>query len=404
MHLLLIHQNFPGQFRDLAPAWLAAGHRISAIGAAVPPTGPVWQGLSHYSYGVAGLEQLTLQQRGEAVGLLCRQLQQQGLRPDLVIAHSGWGETLQLRRVWGATPLVVLPELWGQAQALGFGFDAALDGLLIDGDPFTLANLVGELAIVQADAALVASRSQRDSFPEPLRQRLTVLPEGLDLDQLQPDPDALLSLPETILRAGEPIVTVISRQLEPLRGLRQVLRAWPAVSAAHPEAQLVLVGDENGRGYGVEPPSGSSHLRDGLQAWGDAVDRKRVHILGWLDHPSMLRLLQCSACHLALSYPYTLSWSVLEAMACAAPLISNPGSPIAPELEHNRNGLMVPFNDAEALSQAILQLLGDHQLRLRLGQAGRATIRERFHRPTTLRQFDQLFQRLMNARSPLANA
>ncbi len=118
-----------------------------------------------------------------------------------------------------------MPELWGQASALGFGFDAALDGLSMDGDPFALPNLVGDLAIVQADAAVVASTSQRDSFPSALQGQLTLLPEGLDLNRLGPDPHAMVELPDVTLQAGQPIVTLISRLLEPLRGLRQALQA-----------------------------------------------------------------------------------------------------------------------------------------------------------------------------------
>ena len=188
MHLLLIHQNFPGQFRDLAPAWLKAGHEVSAIGCAETPSGPAWNGLTFYQYRFDGIERPTLLERGDAVAQLCLQLQEQGIWPDLVLAHSGWGESLQLRRIWGTTPLVVMPELWGQASALGFGFDAALNGLSMDGDPFALPNLVGDLAIVQADAAVVASTSQRDSFPSALQGQLTLLPEGLDLNRLGPDP------------------------------------------------------------------------------------------------------------------------------------------------------------------------------------------------------------------------
>ena len=394
MHLLLIHQNFPGQFRDLAPAWLTAGHEVSAIGCAAPPTGPAWDGLTFHQYRFNGIERPTLLERSNAVAQLCLQLQDQGIWPDLVVAHSGWGESLQLRRIWGTTPLVVMPELWGQASALGFGFDAALDGLSMDGDPFALPNLVGDLAIVQADAAVVASTSQRDSFPSALQGQLTLLPEGLDLTRLGPDPQAMVELPDVTLQAGQPIVTLISRLLEPLRGLRQALQAWPAVSAAHPKAQLLLVGDEHGSGYGVEQPQLDSHLQDAIASWGHGVDRSRVHVVGWLEHATMLRLLQCSACHLALSYPYTLSWSVLEAMACAAPLISNHGSPIAPELNHNRNGLLVPFNDGAALSQAILNLLNNPELRQRLGTAARCTIQERFNLSRSLEQYEALFQRL----------
>ena len=394
MHLLLIHQNFPGQFRDLAPAWLEAGHEVSAIGCTAPPIGKSWNRLTFHQYRFEGIESPTLLERGDAVAQLCVQLQGQGLWPDLVLAHSGWGESLQLRRIWGTTPLIVMPELWGQPSALGFGFDAALDGLVMEGDPFALPNLVGELAIVQADAAVVASTSQRDSFPKALQDKLTLLPEGLDLSRLQPDPQAVIELTHIKLEAGQPIVTLISRLLEPLRGLRQALRAWPAVSTAHPEAQLVLVGDEHGNGYGVERALNESHLQDVLESWGSDVDRNRVHVVGWLDYSSMVRLLQCSACHLALSYPYTLSWSVLEAMACGAPLISNYGSPISSELKHKNNGLLVPFNDSESLSRSILKLLNTPELRKRLGTAARNTIKEHFNINRSIARYDALFQSL----------
>lgn len=397
MHLLLIHQNFPGQFRDLAPAWLKAGHAITAIGCGDPPSGRSWDGLTFHQYRFEGVDTPTLLQRGEAVAQLCRQLQDREIWPDLVLAHSGWGESLQLRRVWGSTPLIVMPELWGQPSALGFGFDEALDGHYLDGDPFALPNLVGELAIVQSDAAIVASTSQRDSFPSALRDKLTLLPEGLDLNRFGPDPQASIELPQITVQAGQPIVTLISRLLEPLRGVHQALRAWPAVSAAHPEAQLLLVGDEHGSGYGVQRPLLESHLQDALASWGNNVDRSRLHIVGWLDHGTMIRLLQCSACHLALSYPYTLSWSVLEAMACGAPLISNYGSPIAPQLEHNNNGLLVPFNDSASLSRSILELLNHPKLRERLGKSARNTISEHFNLSRSLSVYNALFENLSGA-------
>ena len=100
MHLLLIHQNFPGQFRDLAPAWLKAGHHVTAISSDVAPTDPMlWDGLEHIRYSWPEKDPPSPLQRGEAVAQVCRQLQSSDVKPDVVMAHSGWGETLQLREV-----------------------------------------------------------------------------------------------------------------------------------------------------------------------------------------------------------------------------------------------------------------------------------------------------------------
>ena len=398
MHLLLIHQNFPGQFRDLAPAWLAQGHRVTGLGSApAPDHAPRWDGLTYLQYTLDGIEEPSVEQRGAAVAEACRQLQRTGLAPDLVLVHTGWGEALQLRTVFPTTPLVVFPELWGHAAALGFGFDPHLTGQSADAAWFDQPNQLAATAIDQSDAAVVPCEAQRQSFPLPWRDRLRLLPEGLRLEGFGADPAAELHWAGHRFGAGQPLVTLVSRSLEPLRGLRQALLAWPAIAAAVPEAHLVLVGDR-GEGYGVEaPPTGDDHLSTALRALPDEVDHGHIHWLGTLEHPAMVRLLQCSACHLALSYPYTLSWSVLEAMACGAALISNHGSPIAPELIDGTNGLLVPFNDPHALAQAVIGLLKDPARRTQIGTAARRTIEQRFSLTTSLAAYDQLFAELTQA-------
>ena len=396
MHLLLIHQNFPGQFRELAPAWLKAGHRITAVGASAQPLdGPKWGGLRYQRYLIQG--EPSQLQRGLAVAAICRDLIQQDEGPNLVLCHSAWGEALLLADACGQVPWICYPELWGTPRALGFGFDHGLDGLAPAPHTFSSENLVSELAILQSNAGVVPSRSQLLSFPPRLRNQLTLLPEGVDLTQVQPNPNAELVLPDLDLqlKAGQPVVTFISRDLEPLRGLRELLRAWPEVCQAVPEARLVLVGGD-GIGYGLEPPIGDNHLEDGLAVLPDHVNRSRIHWLGHLGHGDMIKLLQCSACHLGLSYPYTLSWSVLEAMACGAPLISNHDSPIAVEC----GGVsppcirLVPFNDARALSSTVTELLSNPTERGRLGTAARCWMERSCSLSQALEGYEALFIRL----------
>ena len=249
----------------------------------------------------------------------------------------------------------------------------------------------------QSSEAVVASRSQLLSFPPELQQRLTLLPEGVDLERLKPNPSAYLELPEQALefRAGQPLVTFISRDLEPLRGLRQLLKAWPLVSQALPEAQLVLVGG-TGQGYGLQPPNGENHLVDALKQLPDTLNPEQIHHLGPLPHAAMLTLLQCSACHVALSYPYTLSWSVLEALACSAPIISNPDSPIAVELQESAKDALalVPFNDAEGLASRMIELLQQPQQARALGAAGREWIERNGDLSKAMEGYEQLFQKV----------
>ena len=396
MHLLLIHQNFPGQFRDLGPAWLAAGHRITAIGNTHPPAESTgWGGLEHLSYNWPENHEPTANERGLAVAELCRQLQSDGLVPDVVIAHSGWGEALHLAGIWADTPLVVLPELWGSARALGIGFDPALPDALPDPTLFDEQNAMAAQAIEQAQAALVACRSQRASFPEHLRRNITVLPEGLPLEHYGSNPEAQFQWGERRFSAGQPLVTLVSRDLEPLRGLRQALQAWPLVLEQRPDAQLLLVGHVSADGYGVEAPIRDTHLDDALAELPTSTDRRSIQVLGVLDHANLVSLLQCSACHLALSYPYTLSWSNLEALACGAPVVTNLGSALCPEIEDGVSGLLCSFADVRGLAELILELLGSPDLRQRLGAGGEAVVRQRFSQEVALSGFDALLQQLI---------
>ena len=165
MHLLLIHQNFPGQFRDLGPAWLQRGYQITALGSAAPPMEPVrWSGLTYIRYSLEGVDHPTLHQRGEAVAEACRHIQRQGTTPDLVLVHSGWGEASFLRQVFPTTPLVVFPELWGSPLALGYGFDSHLDGDKADPLCFEEQNGVSAEAIQAGDSHRALRRTGRQ-FP-----------------------------------------------------------------------------------------------------------------------------------------------------------------------------------------------------------------------------------------------
>jgi len=395
MHLLLIHQNFPGQFRDLGPAWLAAGHRLTSIGCTPAPSdATAWDGLEHHQYNWPEGHEPTPNERGLAVAQLCRRIRANGATPDVVISHSGWGEALNLAGIWPTTILVVLPELWGSARALGYGFDPALPNTPAGPDLFEDANAITAQAIQQSQAALVACRSQRASFPAHLRQKITVLPEGLPMERYGSNPQARLPLGKRCFSAGDPLVTLVSRTLEPLRGLRQVLQAWPLVLEQRPDAQLLLVGNPDSSGYGIEEPQSATHIDDALEMLPLTTDRNSIHLLGVLDHSSLLTLLQCSACHLALSYPYTLSWSNLEALACGAPVITNLGSALSYELHDGNQGLLCSFEDVRGLAELILELLNTPTLRHRLGTAGQSLMQQRFSQEACLKHFDALLKRL----------
>jgi glycosyltransferase involved in cell wall biosynthesis len=189
---------------------------------------------------------------------------------------------------------------------------------------------------------------------------------------------APLRLPDgTELRRGEPIVTFVNRHIEPYRGCHTFLRALPELQRRHPDARIVIVGQEQGVSYGKAPPTGS--WKDLLLAEIEGrYDPSRVHFTGALPYLPFLQLLRLTACHVYLTYPFVLSWSLLEAMSSAAPVVGSATAPVQEVIRHGENGLLVDFFSSDQLVEAISALLADPAKAARLGAAARRTVEQNY--------------------------
>jgi glycosyltransferase involved in cell wall biosynthesis len=403
MELLLIHQNLPGQFRDLTPALERRGHHVLGLGAtprgAACTTATSSAPRLHYDWQAPalppGLADPVLEanlRRATRVQERCLQLREQRYVPEAVLAHSGWGELLYLRDIWPEAVLIAYPELYATPQLLGYGFDADL------GEPspaqraqWRRGNLMGLAAIADADACVVPTRFARDTFPPHLRGRFHVLHEGI---ALPPPPDTVGATSLRLengptLRKGDPVITFASRNLEPLRGFRSLLRALPAVLTARPDARAVIVGG-TGTGYGAPSSHPGGHKDELLALLGHRLPLERVHFLPPLPHRDLLALFRISAAHVYLSYPYALSWSVLEAMASGAPVVGSDNPPVNELIQHGHNGLLVPFNDPERLAEELLAVLAAPRSFAAMAEAGRATIAARYEVKRAAEAFESL--------------
>lgn len=393
LRILLIHRNFPGQFRFLVAAWLRMGILIDAIGATdsqalpeglLPQDYPsrlhYWQisAVNEIPEGVIDADLESAFRRGVLVAAMAKKMRDEDeVYPDVVIFHSAWGDGLHLRSVWPAALFIAYPELYGSPRCLGYGFDPLLPALTNKvSESIDRQNLLASAAVLCSDTAVVPTAFQRLSFPPALQPSLHCIHEGVDTDLFSPAADACFDCGNgLIFRVGDPVVTFVSRRLEALRGLRTFVEALPALMRSCPDVQVVIAGDPLVGGYGsIGSKHPQGYLGETLESLGDKLDLGRLHCVGWLSMQKLIRLLQISAAHVYISYPYTLSWSVLQAMACATPVVGNGDGPLSEVVESNRNGLLVEFTDSEALARCLLRLLKDASLRSRLGQAARQTI------------------------------
>ncbi len=407
MQCLLIHQAFPAQFLPIVESLLAAGHEVHAIGADGAAALPSGCRFHPYEAPVAerlppglsdpGLESALI--RGERVADLARSLEQKGLEPRLILFHSAWGEGLYLRELWPDALLIAYPELFGSESLLGTADPDTPP--LSDGRRRLLVrnNLMALSALAAADAALTPTLFQRDSFPAPWRGRFQVIHEGIDTASLRPAaPRGLRLSADLVLAADVPLLTFVSRNLEPLRGFCRFMRALPFLLGNHPDLQVVIVG---GHGHTYSPPSPhpDGYLGAMLELLGDGIDRRRCHAVGQLPRDHLTALLQRSTVHAYLSHPYVLSWSLLEAMSCGAAVVASDTAPVREVIRDGVNGRLVPLDDPAGIAAGLDALLRDPEARRSLGQAARATVLERYRRDRCLEAFNRWIESLLLLRS-----
>jgi glycosyltransferase involved in cell wall biosynthesis len=220
-----------------------------------------------------------------------------------------------------------------------------------------------------------------------------VLHEGLALPPAASGSTSLRLEGGPTLVKGDPVISFASRNLEPLRGFRSLLRALPAVLAARPDARAVIVGG-SGSGYGAASSHPEGHKGELLALLGHRLPLERIHFLPPLAHRDLLALFRISAAHVHLSYPYALSWSLLEAMASGALVVASDNPPLNEVIQHGHNGLLVPFNDTDRLAETLLAVLADPAAFAAMADTGRATIAARYEVNRAAEAFEALISSL----------
>lgn len=393
MRILFVHQNFPGQFRHLAPALAARGHEVVALRIAKSPERVRWRGVDVHGYRpevnstqgvhpwVADIETKTI--RGEACWRKARQLESDGFMPDVIYAHPGWGESLFLKQLWPAAKLMLYGEFFYAPEGADMGFDPEF-ALADDSEQrcrLQMKNLNHLAHLNQADLVVSPTCWQASRFPSPWREQITVVHDGIDTDVLRPDPLAKVRLADGVeLSKGDEVITFVARHLEPYRGFHIFMRALPALLRSRPNAQVIIVG-EDGVSYGGAPPTHRHWRAFMLAEMGSqiaATDARRVHFVGRLERGTFTRVLQLSTVHIYLTYPFVLSWSLLEAMSIGCAIVASDTAPVREVIEGGEQGVLVDFFDEQALVVAIEQVLADAEWRQHLGLQARRRVCERY--------------------------
>ena len=425
MEVLFIHQNFPGQYSHIAKRLAACSDlRVTGIGEKkrVEQRGLVSgvhtlcydtpaQASAQTHHYLRGPEAAV--RRGQAVARLLLGLRAKGYAPDIVCAHPGWGEALFVRDVFPGARIIMFAEFYFRAGQADIGFDPEFPSSADWNFGVRVRNSPQILSLLTADVCISPTRWQASRFPDFVLQKTRVVHDGVNCDYMTPAANACLFLRQTdrpgesrVLDEGETpdgpvlslgpadrVVTFVNRNLEPYRGYHVFMRALPAIQRQTPDARILIVGGDE-TSYNAALPEGQTFKERYLAEVRDRLDLSRIHFLGRVPYRALREIFRISSAHIYFTYPFVLSWSVLEAMACQSLVIGSRTPPVEEVITHGENGLLVDFFDQEALVRAVTRALHHPEEFAPLRQKARATIEKHYELETCLAVQEKLVRQM----------
>jgi glycosyltransferase involved in cell wall biosynthesis len=371
VRLLFVHQNFPGQYRHLAPYFAAQpGNEVVAVGekANVLRQQPVMPGVKLLGYDLPKLDPakttpfnasvLRAIHRGRTVARGAAALRRSGFRPDVVFTHLGWGEGLFLKDLFPEAKVLLYCEFFYRSRGGDVAFDPEFPPSPESILRLRVMNAPLLMALDASDWGHAPTRWQQKQFPAAYASRMSVIHDGVDTDVVKDAPDPAFRIPgtdKTLTRADE-VITYVARNFEPYRGFHVFMRAIPEIQKRRPKARIVMVGGDE-VSYSPRPPAGETYRGRMLKEMEGKIDFSRVTILGRIPYADYVSLLRVSSVHVYLTYPFVLSWSLIEALSAGCAVVASRTPPVEEVLAEGENGLLVDFFSTEAIAARVEEVL-----------------------------------------------
>ena len=383
MKVLFVHQNFPGQYLHLARHLGSdRGHEVVSISQRADANLPGVKKVvykpkrapsPHTHHYIRETEAGVL--NAQQVARAALTLRDSGFVPDVMLGHNGWGEIWYLKDVFPKTPLIGYFEFFYRNQGADVDFEPSIAEKFDTAPRVRTKNLGNHLGLEAVDLGQCPTRWQQSLYPERYHSMLRVVHEGVDTRSVVPNQNVRLRVPgcDHELIPKDEILTYVARNLEPYRGFTSFMRSLPSILTRRPNARVLIVGG-NEVSYGPRLPAGKTFKEQMLAELGDSLDLSRVHFLGKVPYPTFLGILQISRAHIYLTYPFVLSWSMLEAMSAGCLVIGSKTQPVEEIIQHQDNGLLVDFFDTQAIADAAVDALANPGAYRTIRQRARRTI------------------------------
>ncbi len=403
MKFLFVHQNFPGQYLHIIRHLIRSpGHEVAFI---TEPNQNNIPGIRRVNYHVKdfrhdsahpNIRDLNVAMiRAEAVARMAVNLKQLSFIPDLIIGHHGWGELLNLVDVFPGTPILGYFEFYYEPTGTDVGFDPEFPSAPDQFPRVRAMNAINHLALSLNQHGQTPTQWQRSLYPDWAQKQIALLPEGVQLDICKPDPAAhgkTLVVNDFAINPEDKLVTYVARNLEPYRGFHTMMRALPALLKARPDVKVVMLGGDE-VSYGARI-AGTTWREFMCREIAGKYDASRVLMPGQVAYDTHVKLLQRSDAHVYLTYPFVLSWSLREAMACGCAIIGSDVDPVREFIEDGKTGVLTDCLDPAKLATQIVEVLEDSKLSARIRKGARAYAEKHLDMGDYLAAYEALIEKI----------
>ena len=414
MNFLFIHQNFPGQFCHLSSELAEQGHQVIALGInQADPNKPLSDKVKHIRYKLTkgttkGIHHLASEVetkviRGEAVANACAQLKEKGFTPDLIYGHPGWGELLFIKTVYPDVPVVCFQEYFYNEEGYDANFDmefATVRDWQVKSQ-MIMKNAYLYLTLEQSDWNVSPTHFQAGTYPDKWKHKFSIIHDGVNEKVAKPSKENIsIKLKDgTTLTRKNKIITFINRRLEPYRGFHTFVRSIPHIQRQNPDAHIVIIGGDKGTSYGAPCPKGE-WKEQFLKDIKGQYDPSLVHFTNTITHDTFIKFMQITSCHVYLTYPFVLSWSLLEAMACEAPIVGSNTAPVEEVIKNGSNGMIVDFFSPTDIADTVTEMIKNKPMAAAFGKNARQTILDKYTLDECLNKQLNLIKMLIGGNIP----
>lgn len=396
MHALFLHQNFPAQFGMVANQLAREGHRVTFVSRKESGTA---QGIERIKYEPRGgatksthyssrtFENLVWHSHAVYDALKARP----DVVPDLIVGHSGYVSTVLLRELYRC-PMINYFEYYYHTRNSDIDFRPDVIPAEEDRLRSHFRNPALLVDLVNCDLGYAPTTWQRDRLPPLFHSKVRVIFDGVDTALWKPLPriQGERHAGKFVIPEGVKLVTYVARGFESIRGFDIFMKVAKKIYQRRPDVRFVVVGQDRICYGGDDKRTGGLSYKQWVLAQ-DQYDLSKFAFLGVVPAEILAQLLAQTDLHLYFTAPFVLSWSLMNALACGAPVVASRTAPVCEMIEHGRNGLLADFFDIDRLADLSCGVLEKPDEHRHLGKNAAEFIRGKYALDVCLPQLRKLF-------------